>query len=287
VNGVRILAGTDAPNPGTTFGATLHHELFLLVEAGLTPIEALRAATSAPADCFSIAGRGWIKPGFAADLVLVNGNPIDDVKATRDILAVWHDGAKVDRDSYAKTIEQEKAKTEQIKTLPPPANSESGWISDFESDKIAANFGTGWSVSTDAYMGGKSQAEFHTVKDGAQGSSQSLMITGTIAEGSGYTWAGAMFFPGPSAMAPANLSSWKGVDVWSKGDGKTYSVMIFAQSLGFRPALQMFEAGVEWKEHFFSFEGFGIQGYDITGIFIGASQQKGAFTLQVDDIRLK
>jgi len=49
----------------------------------------------------------------------------------------------------------------------------------------------------------------------------------------------------------------------------------------------MFEAGPEWKEHFFTFDGFGIPGYDITGIFIGASQQKGGFTLQVDSIRLK
>ena len=54
--GVPILAGTDAPNPGTAHGASMHRELELLVKAGLTPVEALRAATSVPARTFSLLG---------------------------------------------------------------------------------------------------------------------------------------------------------------------------------------------------------------------------------------
>jgi imidazolonepropionase-like amidohydrolase len=57
--GVTLLGGTDAPNGGTTGGASLHLELELLVEAGLTPIEAMRAVTASAADAFNLTDRGW------------------------------------------------------------------------------------------------------------------------------------------------------------------------------------------------------------------------------------
>lgn len=92
-----IVAGTDAPNPGTTYGASLHGELELYVEAGLTPIEALVTATSAPAQAFHIPDRGRIAPGLRADLLLVNGHPDEDIKATRNIDSVYKAGVKLDR----------------------------------------------------------------------------------------------------------------------------------------------------------------------------------------------
>jgi len=95
--GVPIVAGTDAPNPGTTYGASLHGELELYVESGLTPIQALIAATSAPASVFHISDRGRIAPGLRADLLLVNGRPDEDILATRNIVAVYKQGHEVDR----------------------------------------------------------------------------------------------------------------------------------------------------------------------------------------------
>jgi imidazolonepropionase-like amidohydrolase len=97
---VEILAGSDAPNPGTAHGASLHHELELLVRAGLTPIEALRAATSAPARRFGLADRGRIAPGQRADLLLVAGDPTADILATRAIERIWKNGAVVERRRY-------------------------------------------------------------------------------------------------------------------------------------------------------------------------------------------
>ncbi|HEY2170625.1 MAG TPA: amidohydrolase family protein [Candidatus Angelobacter sp.] len=95
--GALIVAGTDAPNPGTTYGASLHGELEMYVEDGLTPTEALTAATSAPAQAFHISDRGRIAPGLRADLLLVNGRPDEDIKATRNIDAVYKAGVKLDR----------------------------------------------------------------------------------------------------------------------------------------------------------------------------------------------
>jgi imidazolonepropionase-like amidohydrolase len=98
--GVPILAGTDQHNPGTAPGASLHGELELLVDSGLTPLQALRAATSATARAFRFADRGRIAPGLRADLLLVDGDPTADIKATRNIVAVWKAGVEFDRDAW-------------------------------------------------------------------------------------------------------------------------------------------------------------------------------------------
>jgi len=95
--GVTILAGTDAPNPDTAWGVSLHREMELLTQCGLTPLQALQAATSAPAQAFFLVDRGRIEVGRRADLVLVNGDPSKDIRATRDVVSVWKAGRLVDR----------------------------------------------------------------------------------------------------------------------------------------------------------------------------------------------
>ncbi|MER6546307.1 amidohydrolase family protein [Streptomyces sp. NPDC001250] len=96
--GVDVIAGTDASIPvpahgGVAHGASLHHELQLLVKAGLTPLEALRAATSVPARHFGLNDRGRIAPGARADLVLVDGDPMTRIEDSLSIRAVWRRGA--------------------------------------------------------------------------------------------------------------------------------------------------------------------------------------------------
>ncbi|MFF4610186.1 amidohydrolase family protein [Streptomyces albidoflavus] len=97
--GVPILAGTDANNaPGAPasvpHGPSLHHELALLVDAGLTPLDALRAATVLPARHFGLTDRGAVAPGLRADLVLVDGDPLADITATARVRAVWCGGVE-------------------------------------------------------------------------------------------------------------------------------------------------------------------------------------------------
>jgi imidazolonepropionase-like amidohydrolase len=87
--GVPLLAGTDAPMPEVYPGASLHDELRLLVAAGLTPREALRAATLGPAQFLGIAAdTGSIAVGKRADLVLLDADPLRDIGNTRRIEAV-------------------------------------------------------------------------------------------------------------------------------------------------------------------------------------------------------
>ncbi|MBL8179819.1 MAG: amidohydrolase family protein [Bryobacterales bacterium] len=87
--GVGILAGTDAGNRGSEPGDSLHRELELLVEAGLTPLEALQSATRNAA-WFLGKQKEWgtIEKGRAADLVLLEANPLEDIRNTRRIAAV-------------------------------------------------------------------------------------------------------------------------------------------------------------------------------------------------------
>lgn len=98
--GVPVLCGTDAGNPGTSHGVSMFRELDLLVEAGLSPLDALTAATSAPADAFGLSDRGRVAEGLRADLVLVRGDVSRDVSCVRDIVAVWKAGVRLDREAW-------------------------------------------------------------------------------------------------------------------------------------------------------------------------------------------
>jgi imidazolonepropionase-like amidohydrolase len=91
--GVALVAGTDAPAAGSTFGASLHLELEHLVDAGMPAVAALSSATSVAARAFRMTDRGRILAGMRADLLLVEGDPTVDIRATRNIVRVWKKGA--------------------------------------------------------------------------------------------------------------------------------------------------------------------------------------------------
>jgi imidazolonepropionase-like amidohydrolase len=245
--GVPLLAGSDAPNPGTAHGVSLHRELELLVKAGLTPVEALTAATSTPARIFGLADRGRIAAGLRADLLLVTGDPTKDISATLDIAGIWKAGVPFDRKAYRASLESEK-----IAVAQPPAGAEGAIVSDFNDGTTKTAYGSGWQITTDQLLGGKSTAKMEVVPvnpgNAPDDKNQALRITGTLQEGAGPKWAGAMFFPGATLMAPANLSSKKTIQLRAKGDGKTYNLLVFTVAGGRAPAVQTFLAGAEWKE---------------------------------------
>ena len=95
--GVPIVAGTDSPISFLTPGLSLHEELDMLVVAGLTPLEALRAATLTPATLMGVDDDfGRVREGMVADLLLLDADPLDEIRNTREIHRVIRAGVAHD-----------------------------------------------------------------------------------------------------------------------------------------------------------------------------------------------
>jgi imidazolonepropionase-like amidohydrolase len=93
--GVRLICGSDCGWGYSTFDET-YLELDALVEAGLSPVEALISANGAAADALGLADRtGSIRPSLMADLLVVSGDPTVDVRALRQVRAVWSGGQRI------------------------------------------------------------------------------------------------------------------------------------------------------------------------------------------------
>jgi imidazolonepropionase-like amidohydrolase len=284
--GVPILAGTDAHNPGTAHGASLHGELQLLIDAGRTPLEALESATSVNARCFRLDDRGRIAPGLRADLVLVDGDPTTRITDVGRIIAVWKRGVPFDREAYRATLEARKHAEALARCAPAPAGSETGAISDFENGTTTSTFGLGWRASAGQLLGGhKPEAKIAVVDSGAAGSTKALEITGEIPARE-FGWSGAMFFPGATPMAPVNLSSWKSIRFWCRGDGRRYQVLMYSRRKGVMPAAQSVVAGPAWTEVALPIAAFGTDASDLQALMIGTLGAPGRFRLEIDDVRL-
>lgn len=286
--GVPILAGTDAGNPATWYGISLHRELDLLVKAGLTPSQALNGATAAAAKAFRLADRGRIAPGLKADLLLVDGDPSVTIGDVHRIVDVWKDGRSASDLRAAR-----RAAIAQAASVPGAAGAAipaDGRIATFAASDgkvtIAAPFGTGWSASTDSFAGGKSSV---TLAPGAPapGGQPGLLMTGTLTSDFIAPWAGIAFLPGDKPMAPSNLGAAKALRFWARGEGKSFAVMGFSPATGQRPAMASFTAGPEWREVTVKFTDLnGFNAAEATLLLIAANQLPGAFKLEVADIRL-
>ena len=105
--GVRLLIGTDAMNTGVVPGFSTHDELADLVAAGLTPFEALRAATANAADFLAVPGqRGLVAVGQKADLLLLDANPLENIANSRRIAGVMLRGRWLSRTGLLEILEE-------------------------------------------------------------------------------------------------------------------------------------------------------------------------------------
>jgi tetratricopeptide (TPR) repeat protein len=113
--GVKLLAGTDTGNPYCFPGFSLHDELGLLVEAGLTPLEALQAATYNAAEFLGMMDSiGAVEEGKIADLVLLDADPIKDIAKTKKIAAVVVGGKLYSRSSLDEMLAKIKILANQV-----------------------------------------------------------------------------------------------------------------------------------------------------------------------------
>ena len=93
-----LVTGTDSGNVPLIHGPAVHRELQLMVQAGLTTTEALKAATSNAARLLGVANRiGFIKPGYEATFLIVDGNPLEDISLTERVSLVFLKGERVAR----------------------------------------------------------------------------------------------------------------------------------------------------------------------------------------------
>lgn len=271
--GIPVLAGSDAPNPGTAHGVTLHEEMAMLVEAGLTPVDALRAATSVSAKRFGLEGRGCIATGCRADLVLVDGDPTSAIGDSLRIAGVWKNGFVVER-------EIERAARETLGT--------DELVSDFEGGEVESRFGAGWMETSDRMMNGTSTASLSIVAPGAGDSRGALRVEGEIGRGFPFPWAGAIVFPGAEPMSVVDASSRTELVFWVRSNTKEVRVMAFSESLGTRPAEVSVPSSDGWTEVRVPLERF--EGFDRAGLrafAICAGPEPGAYRIDIDDVRLR
>ena len=277
--GVPILAGTDAGNPATAHGASLHGELALLVDAGLTPLEALRGATALPARKFSLDDRGLVKPGLRADLLLVDGDPTTDVTATRAIVAIWKNGSPVDRALEA----ADKPAAERAPAAPDML------ISDFEAGGLKVSFGQDWIVTTDQMAGGSSTATQGWQAVGAHLSKGSMQVRGEVAGSLPYAWAGTLFMPGRQPFEAVDFSSRKALVFKVRGPQRTLTAMLFSGAATQRmPATMVFPVTPTWTEVRIPLDRFvGADPTRVRAIAITAGLPAGPFEFALDDIRVE
>ncbi len=264
--GVPILAGSDAPNPGTTHGASLHHELALLVRAGFSPVEALVAATHLPAKRFSLETRGTLMPGARADFLVVQGNPFTDITASRDIVHIYKNGHRVQR---------------QIETNETGAQLDTPILGRFDS-ALDAPDGYVWTVTNDSVMGGASIADILRTPDGT------LAVTATTQAGFPYPWAGAFLTLSNNSALPRNLSGFSELTLRVKGKPGTYRVILFDRTLGGIPPTVEIEVTESWNEFSHAIADFaGFNPGAFVGLAIVAGPDLGTFQYEIDDVILK
>lgn len=284
-HGIRLLAGTDAPNPGTAHGISLSVELLLLQEAGLSVEAALRAATSLPATAFSLPERGFIKVGMRADLLLVE-NGHDLLTLTRP-LQVWKNG-------YALLgTGPTQASTAKALTL--------GTLADFSQSEMPTQ-GLAVSATSDEMMHGSSVAKLTWHSDGY------VQVHGNLSMDSQFPWAGVSYLPGASFEQGANFQQGSSISfdlrISATAQGKSTSaadiaaaktagaastqiqLMIFTNG-SMQPELRTLTINDSWQSHSLKLSELSQTDTSQINMILWSAKQPGDFSFDIDNIQLK
>ncbi len=272
---ITILAGTDAPNPGTSHGISLHGEMELLVKAGLTNEQALHSATGGARRHFPVGLRGTLKIGAAASMVLLNGNPLENISHTQDIQHIWKNGVHYQRMlTPIESIENTKIT--------------SGLITNFDSSLNKTKIGKRIGPTTDKYAGGNSEVKlFHDTKAATQ--NRYLRAKGTLKKGFMFPWGGVAYLPSIDQQHSVDLTDLESISFDARGgeDTKYFSVLLFEKG-SFQPRDIAVNITNDWTNYRVALEDFkNIDLSNISNISIVVTNKIGDFEFMIDNLRFE
>jgi len=260
--GIPILAGSDAPNVGTAHGASMHQELRLLVDAGITPLDALRAATSVPAMAFGLEQRGCLQPGCRADALLVDGNPLDTIGATAELVAIWKNGNRLESETAPASAPRATASAEPLNLLDQRQR---------------------WMPAGDEFMGGQSRADIEW--QGTDGEPV-LNVHAQLESGFAFPYAGAMWSAAEIPMQPVDHSGHRRVVVELVSDAAALELMVFSgEGQGAPPVRRSLATGQRQTIEFDDLAGVDASALRAIGVFATGDPAETRFTVR--ELRLE
>lgn len=236
--GVPVATGTDAGVSGTYHGWSTLRELELLVEAGLTPLQAITAATGASARAVRVEkDRGTIAVGMTADLVLLGGDPLRNIRDIEKIERVFLNGRELDRAQLAREIASP--------TLTPiPARKAVSLVDDMEGAEGRTQLGT---LRVDSYDTGSDHSRILFTRTLRKTGDHALLIQAKMSEKE-RPYARLDLLLSPGAVEPVDASGFQGVRFEARGDGG-YRLMVPIRAARDRgPFSARFTASADWKE---------------------------------------
>jgi hypothetical protein len=273
--------GTDAGVTGTHHGWATLRELQLLVAGGLTPLEAITAATGAAARAIKVDGeRGTIAPGKLADLILVEGEPHKDIHDIEKIGRVFLGGREIDRERLAREISEPGV-------TPLPAIKAQELIDDFESANGRSSIDTLWVNSTDRGVDATKMLFGRVTRKSGD---HALSVTARMSE-KDRAFGRADIPLSRGAIEPVDASAYRGVRFDARGDGD-YQLIVSAYDADEFHA--PFKASPQWRTIRIDFSSF-KQSQEPSQPWPGARLRKlsfeiarpaGAFAwLEIDNLR--
>jgi len=272
--GITILAGSDAPNPGTTYGASIHQEMELLVQAGLSPSEALNASSRSVAQLFKLntknpsgepVPRGRLMVGAKADFIILDSSPLNNIKATRKIAAIYKSGKRVTRVSPREEIKNN--------TITSPL------LSDFANGLTVSNK-LEWSTTNDSMTNGVSSTLLK-IEDNL------LKVNAEVKEGFIFPWSGAIVFASNADQNKFDISDYAKLSFKIRGDIGSYRAMTFSGNNPGIPPTQSFKVSDNWQTIELPLDKFnGLDLKNFSGLAIVAGPELGEFVYYLDDVKL-
>jgi imidazolonepropionase-like amidohydrolase len=232
--GIVFGVGTDSGVTGTHHGWAALRELQLLVAGGLTPIEAITAATGAAARAIKVDGeRGTIAPGKFADLVLVDGEPHKDIHDIEKIKRVFLGGREIDRERLAREIAEPG-----LTSLPAAKARE--LIDDFESASGRSSIDTLWVNSTDSGVDATKMLFGRVMRKSGD---HALSVTARMSEKDRAL--GRVDIPlSRGAIEPVDASAFRGAQFDARGDGNYQLIASAYDAPNFQAS---FKASPQWQ----------------------------------------